>query len=95
MRRNSKSAGLSGSDIIIRLSSTNEPGQYAAFGISGSTQGTQMVGGDVIVAFIDDTGDANVVDYYLQSQAQVWMNISVILSGITVHRGIKAIHKSQ
>ena len=68
---------IDGSDIIIRLTTTNEPGQYAAFGISGSTTGTQMVGGDVVVTFyyfIDDDyqWDVNVVDYYLQSQAQVY-----------------------
>ena len=62
---------IDGDDIIIQLSSTNNVGEYASFGISGSTRRTEMVGGDVVVAFIDDAGDAQVVDYYLQGRSQV------------------------
>lgn len=61
---------IDGSDIVIQLSSINTAGQYAAFGVSGSATSTQMIGGDVVVAFEDDAGNAQVVDYYLQAQAQ-------------------------
>ncbi|XP_054758503.2 protein Skeletor, isoforms B/C-like [Lytechinus pictus] len=59
---------IDGSDIIIRLSSLNGT-DYAAFGLSGSTTGTQMIGGDVVVTFMDNQ-TPRAVDYYLKSQAQ-------------------------
>ena len=42
-----------------------------AFGISGSNTGTNMVGADVVVAWVDDSGVPNAVDYYLTSRQQV------------------------
>ena len=44
--------------------------QYMAFGISGSNTSTNMVGADVVVAWVDN-GVANAVDYYLTSRQQV------------------------
>ncbi|XP_072177571.1 protein Skeletor, isoforms B/C-like isoform X1 [Diadema setosum] len=62
---------INGTDITIRLSSRNSPGEYAAFGVSGSATGTRMVGGDVTVAYVEgETGQARVVDYYLSAYAQ-------------------------
>lgn len=61
---------INGTDIVIRLSSTNDVGDYVAFGLSGSTTGTLMVGGDVVVTFKDDMENAYAIDYYLEGQAQ-------------------------
>eukprot|EP00057_Strongylocentrotus_purpuratus_P007738 XP_011662212.1 PREDICTED: protein Skeletor, isoforms B/C [Strongylocentrotus purpuratus] len=61
---------INGTDIVIRLSSTNDVGDYAAFGLSGSPTGTLMVGGDVVVTFMDTMDAPQAVDYYLQGQAQ-------------------------
>ena len=41
-----------------------------AFGISGSTTSTDMVGADVVVTWINDDGP-NAIDYYLTSRQQV------------------------
>ena len=43
-----------------------------AFGISGSDTSTNMVGADVVVAWVAN-GVANAVDYYLTNRAQVWL----------------------
>lgn len=62
---------INGTDIVIRLSSTNDVGDYAAFGLSGSPTGTLMVGGDVVVTYKDDMNNYYAIDYYLEGQAQV------------------------
>eukprot|EP00057_Strongylocentrotus_purpuratus_P011347 XP_011665821.1 PREDICTED: protein Skeletor, isoforms B/C [Strongylocentrotus purpuratus] len=61
---------IDGTDIVIRHSTPNEVETYTAFGVSGSPTSTQMVGGDVVVTFVDGNGVAQAVDYYLGSQAQ-------------------------
>lgn len=48
-----------------------EDGEYMSFGISGDPVHSQMVGGDVAVAYVDQRtlkGDA--VDYYLDAKSQ-------------------------
>lgn len=44
---------------------------YVAFGLSGSTNQTRMLGADVTVAWIDRAGRANAQDYSLSSYIQV------------------------
>ena len=53
-----------------------------AFGISGSDTSTNMVGADVVVAWVDN-GVANAVDYYLTSRQQVWLCIHTMQVAIT------------
>ena len=48
--------------------------QYMAFGISGSTTSTNMVGADVVVTWINDDGP-NAIDYYLTSRQQVSIHL--------------------
>ncbi|XP_041477203.1 uncharacterized protein LOC121425249 [Lytechinus variegatus] len=63
---------IDGDDIVIRHSTPGtdgDDGMYSAFGISGLPTSTEMVGGDVVVTFIDN-GVAMAVDYYLGSKAQ-------------------------
>ena len=54
-----------------------------AFGISGSDTSTNMVGADVVVAWVDN-GVANAVDYYLTSRQQVWLCIHYASSYIYI-----------
>ena len=42
-----------------------------AFGISGDTTRTFMVGADVVVAWVGLDGVANAVDYYINERQQV------------------------
>ena len=44
--------------------------QYMAFGISGSSTSTNMVGADVVVTWINNNGPS-AVDYYLTDRQQV------------------------
>ena len=44
--------------------------QYMAFGISGSSTSTNMVGADVVVTWINNDGPS-AVDYYLTDRQQV------------------------
>jgi hypothetical protein len=48
-----------------------EDGEYMSFGISGDPEHSQMVGGDVAVAWVDkDTLKGYAVDYYLDAKSQ-------------------------
>lgn len=48
-----------------------EDGEYMSFGISGVVDHTQMVGGDVAVAWVDkDTLKGYANDYYLDAKSQ-------------------------
>ena len=42
-----------------------------AFGISGDDAITFMVGADVVVAWVEQDGVANAVDYYINERQQV------------------------
>ncbi|XP_072042772.1 protein Skeletor, isoforms B/C-like [Amphiura filiformis] len=57
--------------INIALSGRIKPGNYLAFGLSGSDSTTRMVGSDVTVAWLNELGtEANAVDYYLSAYQQ-------------------------
>ena len=46
-------------------------GEYMAFGLSGNPSRTQMIGGDVTVAWMDhNTGKGYAEDYYLDAKSQ-------------------------
>ncbi|XP_065916178.1 protein Skeletor, isoforms B/C-like [Dysidea avara] len=51
--------------------------QYMAFGISGDTTRTFMVGADVVVAWVGLDGVANAVDYYINERQQCRGNVGV------------------
>ena len=59
--------------IEVSLSGRIKPGNYLAFGISGSDTRTQMVMSDVTVVWIDPVTEveAMAVDYYLSDYQQV------------------------
>ncbi|XP_065916173.1 protein Skeletor, isoforms B/C-like [Dysidea avara] len=59
------------SDIgTFELCSCIDSDQYMSFGISGDDTRTNMVGADVVVAWVGQDGVANAVDYYLTSRQQ-------------------------
>lgn len=48
-----------------------DAGDYMAFGVSGVTDRTQMIGGDAVVAWVDrDTLQGHAQDYYLDAKSQ-------------------------
>uniref|UniRef100_A0A2A4IWG9 DOMON domain-containing protein n=1 Tax=Heliothis virescens TaxID=7102 RepID=A0A2A4IWG9_HELVI len=62
---------VAGDSIVLQLVAKLEDGEYMAFGVSGDSVHTQMVGGDVAVAWVDKTtlkGFAD--DYYLDAKSQ-------------------------
>ncbi|XP_022080796.1 protein Skeletor, isoforms B/C-like [Acanthaster planci] len=62
-------------NIKVELAGRVEPGNYLAFGLSGSDTRTRMVGSDVTVAWMDQTTmSPMVVDYRLHSRAQCSIN---------------------
>ena len=63
---------VTGATIKIALSARISPGTYMAFGLSGSTTRTAMVGSDVAVTWIPEgQSQAKAVDYYLNAYQQV------------------------
>ena len=66
--------------IDVELASLVKPGNYMAFGLSGSQNRTQMEGSDVTVAWMDEGSMSPMVaDYNLQSKAQVYIWFAVII----------------
>ncbi|XP_045780245.1 protein Skeletor, isoforms D/E isoform X1 [Maniola jurtina] len=62
---------IAGDSIVLQLVAKLEDGEYMSFGISGSPEHSQMVGGDVAVGWVDKTtlkGYAE--DYYLDAKSQ-------------------------
>lgn len=48
-----------------------EDGEYISFGLSGDDRHNMMIGGDVIVAWVDhETLSGYVIDYFLDSKSQ-------------------------
>lgn len=48
-----------------------ENGEYMSFGPSGDTRKNQMIGADIVVAWVDhDTLNGYAVDYYLDDKSQ-------------------------
>ncbi|XP_071792930.1 protein Skeletor, isoforms B/C-like isoform X1 [Asterias amurensis] len=61
--------------IDVELASLVKPGNYMAFGLSGSDTSTLMEGSDVTVAWMDEGSMSPMVaDYNLQSKAQCGLN---------------------
>ncbi|CAD5121183.1 DgyrCDS9717 [Dimorphilus gyrociliatus] len=60
---------VDGLDLVVTVDGVLADDNYIAFGISGSSTGTQMVGGDVVAVYMDN-GNARAIDYYLSSKAQ-------------------------
>ncbi|XP_014666234.1 PREDICTED: protein Skeletor, isoforms B/C-like isoform X2 [Priapulus caudatus] len=57
--------------IFISLMGAVNAGTYMSFGLSGSNHSSQMVGADVVVAWIEkSTGAARAVDYSLRDRSQ-------------------------
>ena len=69
---------IKGSGLEVELASRIQPGNYMSFGLSGSDNRTLMDGSDVVVAWMDAiTMTPKVVDYNLQSKAQVSIDSSM------------------
>ena len=66
--------------IIIRMSGRINDDEYMAFGVSGADGWSQMVGGDVTVAYVDDDGTSfHADDYFLSEYSQVSIHSTVYL----------------
>ncbi|KOB77790.1 DOMON domain-containing protein [Operophtera brumata] len=88
--------------IVVQLVAKLEDGEYMSFGISGDKHHSQMVGGDVAVAWVDKgTLKGEAVDYYLDAKSQcagentnsVKLMNSVLANGysiVTYQRTLKA-----
>ncbi|KAI8422931.1 hypothetical protein MSG28_014034 [Choristoneura fumiferana] len=62
---------VAGDSIVLQLVAKLEDGEYMSFGISGDPSHSQMVGGDVAVAWVDKTTLKGVSkDYYLDAKSQ-------------------------
>ncbi|CAB3232590.1 unnamed protein product [Arctia plantaginis] len=62
---------VAGDSIVVQLVAKLEDGEYMSFGISGNAKHSQMVGGDVAVAWVDkSTLKGYAVDYYLDAKSQ-------------------------
>ncbi|CAG9794628.1 unnamed protein product [Diatraea saccharalis] len=62
---------VAGDSIVLQLVAKLEDGEYMSFGISGDPEHSQMVGGDVAVAWVDkETLKGYAVDYYLDAKSQ-------------------------
>ncbi|CAG0919956.1 unnamed protein product [Notodromas monacha] len=62
--------GLFGPQLTIELVGLLGAREYMAFGISGSGTESQMIGGDVALAYFNDQGVAYVQDYNLTAKQQ-------------------------
>ena len=71
---------VDGTDLEVELAGRVDPGNYMAFGLSGSNSQTLMEGSDVVVGWMDIASmSPRAVDYRLQSKAQVYIDIKTIL----------------
>ncbi|VEN64735.1 unnamed protein product [Callosobruchus maculatus] len=62
---------VAGESIVLQLVAKLGDGEYMSFGISGDNQKSVMVGGDVVVAWVDkDTLKGFAEDYYLDDKSQ-------------------------
>ncbi|KAE9527613.1 hypothetical protein AGLY_012893, partial [Aphis glycines] len=62
---------IAGDSIVVQLVAKLEVNQYMSFGISGSPTSNRMVGGDVVVAGVDQTTISGFAqDYYLLDKSQ-------------------------
>ncbi|XP_023944078.2 protein Skeletor, isoforms B/C isoform X4 [Bicyclus anynana] len=62
---------VAGDSIVLQLVAKLEDGEYMSFGISGHPTKSQMVGGDVAVAWLDkDSLKGYAEDYFLEAKGQ-------------------------
>ncbi|XP_068625418.1 protein Skeletor, isoforms D/E-like [Battus philenor] len=62
---------IAGDSVVLQLVARLEDGEYMSFGISGHPERSQMVGGDVAVAWVDkNTLKGYADDYYLDAKSQ-------------------------
>ncbi|KAI5694329.1 hypothetical protein M8J75_015154 [Diaphorina citri] len=62
---------IAGDSIVLQLVAKLEFGEYMSFGLSGDPLRNQMIGADVVVAWIDqETLNGYAVDYYLTDKSQ-------------------------
>ncbi|XP_064465589.1 protein Skeletor, isoforms B/C-like isoform X2 [Ornithodoros turicata] len=64
---------IQGSDIVLHLRARASRNEWASFGISGNRDKSQMVGGDVAVAYYDQS-KVTLKDFTLESKAQCSTN---------------------
>ncbi|XP_043479485.1 protein Skeletor, isoforms B/C isoform X1 [Leptopilina heterotoma] len=62
---------VAGDSIVIQLVGKLEDGQYMSFGLSGEAEKSVMIGGDVVVAWVDkQTLQGYAIDYFLNAKSQ-------------------------
>ncbi|XP_057657689.1 protein Skeletor, isoforms B/C isoform X1 [Diorhabda carinulata] len=62
---------VAGESIVIQLVAKLNDGEYMSFGPSGDENKTEMIGGDVVVAWVDkETLKGYAEDYYLEDKSQ-------------------------
>ncbi|KAL1138269.1 hypothetical protein AAG570_009958, partial [Ranatra chinensis] len=62
---------VAGDSVVIQLVAKLEDGEYMSFGVSGSDERSVMIGGDVVVAWVDKrTLNGYAEDYYLDAKSQ-------------------------
>ncbi|XP_076043060.1 DM13 and DOMON_DOH domain-containing protein skeletor isoform X2 [Oratosquilla oratoria] len=62
---------VAGESIVMQLVGRVQDGEYMSFGLSGQLERSQMVGGDVVVGWLDQaTGKGVALDYHLGLKAQ-------------------------
>ncbi|XP_018574993.1 protein Skeletor, isoforms B/C-like, partial [Anoplophora glabripennis] len=62
---------IAGESIVVQLVAKLDNGDYMAFGVSGDNARSVMIGGDVVVAWVDkETLKGFAEDYYLADKAQ-------------------------
>ncbi|XP_015594901.1 protein Skeletor, isoforms B/C isoform X2 [Cephus cinctus] len=62
---------VAGDSIVIQLVGKLDAGKYMSFGLSPNTERSIMVGGDVVVAWVDkQTLQGYAVDYFLDAKSQ-------------------------
>merc|ERR1712117_266809 len=62
---------IAGKSIVTQLVARLNDGQYMAFGLSGESDRSRMVGGDVTVTWMDHkSGKGYADDYYLDAKSQ-------------------------
>ena len=66
--------------VIIRLSARIAENEYMAFGLSGADGRSQMIGGDVTIAYFDaDTNTFHAEDYILRAKSQVYSYSNIFI----------------
>ncbi|XP_077271953.1 DM13 and DOMON_DOH domain-containing protein skeletor isoform X4 [Temnothorax americanus] len=62
---------VAGDSIVVQLVAKLDPGQYMSFGLSADTERSEMVGGDLTVAWVDkQTLQGYAIDYFLDAKSQ-------------------------